>query len=130
MAWGSKAGESGGVPVRGGGLSFIGAEIVVSGNISGNGDLHLDGAIEGDLSCNTLILGPGGRVQGNIQAATATLAGTVQGAVDARSLTVEKSARIAGDLTYENLSIENGAQVDGRLKQRGGDMGLKLVVGE
>lgn len=129
MAWGSKAGENG-APARGGVLSFIGAEITVSGNISGNGDLHLDGAIEGDLACNALILGPGGRVRGNIQATTATLAGTVEGAVDARSLTVEKSARIAGDLTYESVSIENGAQVDGRLKQRAGDSGLKLVVGE
>jgi cytoskeletal protein CcmA (bactofilin family) len=129
MAWGSKAGETPGTAARGGALSFIGAEVTITGNVSGNGDLHLDGTVEGDLACNSLILGPGGRIRGNISAATATLAGTIEGTVEARSVTVEKSARIAGDIAYESLSIENGAQVDGRLTQRGGgDAGLKLVA--
>lgn len=128
MAWGTKSGESGSAPPRGGTLSFIGAEVSISGNISGGGDIHLDGTVEGDLACNALILGPGGRVRGNVSATTATLAGAVEGTVDARTLVIEKSARIAGDLSYESLSIENGAQVDGRLSQRGGESGLKLVV--
>jgi cytoskeletal protein CcmA (bactofilin family) len=128
MAWGSKS-EGGAQAQAKGGMSFIGGEVTISGNVSGQGDLHLDGTIEGDLACNTLILGPGGRVKGNIQAAKATLAGAVDGTVDARDLVVEKSARVRGDLSYESVSIETGAQVDGRLTQRGGgDHGLKLVM--
>ena len=136
MAWGSKdnsasATAAPGAARRGGGtLSYIGAEVTVTGNISGSGDIHLDGRVEGDVGCNTLILGAGGQVRGNIVAEKATLGGTVDGTVSAASLTVEKSARIAGDLSYDLISIENGAQVDGRMMRRGanaGALGLTLV---
>lgn len=129
MAWGSKSSE-GPVPRSGNGtLSFIGSEVTIRGNLSGDGDIHLDGTVEGDLACGSLILGSGGRIRGNISVTKATLGGTVEGTVDARTLTVEKTARIQGDLAYESVTIETGAQVDGRLTQRGGDMGLKLVAG-
>lgn len=127
MAWGGKSGEGAGK--QGGALSFIGSEVTISGNVGGNGDLHLDGSVEGDIRCNNLILGPGGRIKGNISAETATIAGTIGGTVSARTLIVEKTAKINGDLSYESVSIENGAQVDGRLTQRGGEGQLKLVAG-
>ena len=128
MAWGGKSGDGSGLSGKGGALSFIGSEVTISGNISGNGDLHLDGAVEGDIHCASLILGAGGRIKGNISAEKATLAGTVGGTVSARMLVVEKSARISGDLSYESVSIETGAHVDGRLTQRGGEGQLKLVA--
>jgi cytoskeletal protein CcmA (bactofilin family) len=135
MAWGSKDNTPGTVAApstakRGNGmLSYIGAEVTVTGNISGNGDIHLDGNVDGDVGCNTLILGPGGRVRGNIVADKVTLGGSVDGTVSAASLTVEKSARIAGDLSYDLISIENGAQVDGRMMRRNAadTAGLTLV---
>lgn len=136
MAWGSK--ESGasttaapGAAKRGGGtLSYIGAEVTITGNISGGGDIHLDGTVDGDVGCNTLILGGGGRVRGNIVADKVTLGGSVDGTVSAATLTVEKSARISGDLSYDLISIENGAQVDGRMMRRNAardTSGLTLV---
>ena len=135
MAWGSKDNAPGTAAAptakRGSGtLSYIGAEVTVTGNISGSGDIHLDGSVDGDVGCNMLILGSGGRVRGNIVAEKATLGGSVDGTVSAASLTVEKSARIAGDLSYDMISIENGAQVDGRMMRRNGakdTSGLTLV---
>jgi len=128
MAWGGKSGAASGAPAKGSGaLSFIGSEVTISGNISGKGDLHLDGTVEGDIQCATLILGAGGRIKGNISAEKATLGGAVGGTVSARTVIVEKTARISGDLSYESVSIETGAQVDGRLTQRGGEGQLKLV---
>ena len=137
MAWGSKdnqaiAQSSGTAPAKRGGamLSFIGAEVTITGNISGNGDIHLDGSVDGDVTCNTLILGQSGRVRGNIIAEKATLGGSVDGTVNATTLTVEKSARISGDLAYDMVSIETGAQVDGRVSHRSpaAQGGLKLIT--
>jgi cytoskeletal protein CcmA (bactofilin family) len=118
MAWGTKAGET---PTRSGGgaLSFIGDEVTITGNLDAAGDVHVDGTIQGDLTCGQLILGQSGVVKGNITAARATLAGSVEGTVTAGDLVVEKSARLSGDLSYDNVSIETGAKVDGRLTQRG-----------
>ncbi len=134
MAWGSKdvKGSGSATPVKGGSgrLSFIGAEVTISGNISGNGDIHLDGMVDGDVQCNALILGTGGRVRGNIIADKATIGGSVEGTVSAATLTVEKSARIMGDLAYDSVSIETGAHVDGRVAHRSAadQGGLKLIA--
>ncbi len=129
--FGSKQGEA---PTQqrsrsGGSMSFIGAEVVITGNVNAAGDIHLDGTIEGDLSCTTLTQGASGNVKGNITAEKATLAGSVDGTVSARDLMLERTARISGDLSYENVSIETGAKVDGRVSHRPtADAGtLKLV---
>lgn len=132
MAWGQKeegdlpttvrpAGSGSVNPGAKGALSFIGGEVTVTGNILGQGDLHLDGGIDGDIQCATLILGQGGRVKGNVTADKATISGTVNGTVNAKTLIVEKSAKIKGDLTYENLTVESGANVEGKLARRNGD---------
>ncbi len=129
--FGSKQGEA--APSRsargGGTMSFIGSEVVITGNVNAAGDVHLDGTIEGDLSCTALTQGSSGKVIGHITAEKVTLAGQVDGTISARDLVLERTARISGDLAYENVSIENGAKVDGRVSHRAGaDTGtLKLV---
>jgi cytoskeletal protein CcmA (bactofilin family) len=129
MAWGNKPGES---PQRsnadGGTLSFIGSEVNITGNVDATGDMHVDGGVDGDLTCGTLTLGQSGRVKGNITAQRATIAGSVDGTISAAELIIEKSARLTGDLSYESVSIETGAKVDGRLNQRGSANELKLVT--
>lgn len=134
MAWGTK-GTEGAMPTPSqnsgtSAMSFIGNEVVITGNIAGKGDLHLDGTIDGDLTCKSLILGTAGRVKGNVLAERATVAGAVEGTLNVGALIIEKAARIAGDITYQNVSIENGAQVEGRLTQRSaaGSGELKLVA--
>lgn len=100
-------------------LSFIGPETVVSGNIATEAQLHVDGRIDGDVKCAQLIQGIAGVIAGNIDAEEARIAGTIEGTVVARTLIVEASARILGDVAYETVSIDAGAQIEGRLARRG-----------
>ena len=113
-------------------LSFLGAEVTITGNIGGQGNLHIDGRVDGDVSCASLIIGNSGQVNGNITADDAKIAGTVTGTVAAKVLTIEASARITGDLSYDSVSVETGAQVDGRVKRltRDEPAGLKLIASE
>ena len=107
-------------PVRTGtpGLTFIGPEAVVSGDLATDAQLHVDGRIDGDVRCGQLIQGTAGMIAGNISADEARLAGAVQGTVAARTLIVAASARIMGDVAYDTISIEAGAQIEGRLARR------------
>lgn len=100
------------------GLSFIGPEVVVRGDIETGATLHVDGRIDGNVRCGQLCQGATGAIAGDIAADEARLAGSVEGTVDARMLTVEASARIAGDVAYETISIAAGARIDGRLARR------------
>lgn len=100
-------------------FSVIGADVVIRGNIEASADLHVDGTVEGDIACASLVQGQGSLIQGAITAESARLAGTVKGTVIARELVILKSARIEGDVQYDALTIEHGATVDGRFAPGG-----------
>jgi cytoskeletal protein CcmA (bactofilin family) len=112
---------------RGTGFSVLGPDVVVTGNIRATADLHVEGQVDGDLDCAALVLGPEARVTGQVRADNARIAGTIEGAVSVRDLTVEAGARIAGDVEYETISLETGAQVDGRLKHFSGQAPAKVT---
>lgn len=106
-------------PAKGGPrLSIIGPEVIISGDLATDAQLHVDGRIDGNVRCAGLCQGASGIISGNIIADEARLAGTVEGTVSARSVVVEASARIMGDIAYEMVSIEAGAGIEGRLARR------------
>ena len=109
---------TGGNIMRGSTFSVLGADTAIKGNILASADLHLDGRVEGDVTCSALVQGETGEIVGAVQAETARLAGTVRGSISARELVILKSARIHGDVHYDALTIEQGAQVDGRFAPR------------
>jgi cytoskeletal protein CcmA (bactofilin family) len=100
------------------GLSFIGPEVLVSGDLATDAQLHVDGRVDGNVRCSQLVQGEAGIIAGNIHADEARIAGTVEGQVNVRTLFVEASARIMGDIAYETLSIDAGAQLEGRVARR------------
>jgi cytoskeletal protein CcmA (bactofilin family) len=107
-------------PVRNGTqpMSIIGSEVIISGDLATDAQLHVDGRIDGNVRCAQLIQGPDGIISGNIHADEARLAGTVEGTVSAATLTVEATARILGDIAYDTIGIEAGARIEGRLGRR------------
>lgn len=99
-------------------FSVLGADLKVKGNIDASADLHIDGRVEGDVSCTSLVQGESGEIVGAVKAESARLSGTVRGTIAVRDLVVLKTARIHGDVHYDSLTIEQGAQVDGRFAPR------------
>ena len=103
-------------PVANGGSTFsvLGADVAIKGNVEASTELHVDGTVEGDIACTSLVQGEGSKIEGSINAETARLSGTVKGTINARQLIVLKTARIDGDVHYDTLTIEQGAKVTGR----------------
>ena len=99
-------------------FSVIGSDITIKGDISASADLHIDGTVEGDIACSSLVQGEGSSIAGSIEAESARLAGSVSGSINARELVILKTARIEGDVHYDALTIEQGAQVEGRFANR------------
>ncbi len=99
-------------------FSVFGGDIVVKGDVAATADLHIDGRIEGDITCAALVQGVGSEVVGEIRADSARLAGTVRGTITVSALVIVKTAHIHGDVHYDTLTIEQGASVDGRFAQR------------
>ncbi|MGB3805979.1 MAG: polymer-forming cytoskeletal protein [Erythrobacter sp.] len=95
-------------------FSVIGSDVTIKGDVSASVDLHVDGTIEGDIQCASLVQGEGSTITGGVKAETARMSGRVVGSITARELVILKSAQIEGDVHYDAVTIEQGAQVDGR----------------
>jgi cytoskeletal protein CcmA (bactofilin family) len=95
-------------------FSVIGADVMIKGDIIATADLHVDGTIEGDIKCASLVQGETSGIHGAVVAESARLSGKVIGSITVRELVILKTARIEGDVHYDALTIEQGAQVDGR----------------
>ncbi|WP_245953739.1 bactofilin family protein [Parasphingopyxis lamellibrachiae] len=117
-------------------FSVIGSDVTVTGDIDASVDLHVDGRIEGDIRCATLVQANNSTVKGNVSAEQARIAGRVEGSITAKELIVEASAKVIGDVTYEKLSIETGGHVEGSFRYKSAgtlqkddpkDASLKLV---
>lgn len=104
-------------------FSVLGPDVTITGNVSATADLHIDGRVDGDVNCGSLVQGTESRIHGSVKADVARLAGAIEGSVSVRQLTIERAARITGDVEYETIAIENGASIDGRLKHVAADAG-------
>lgn len=99
-------------------FSVLGSDLTITGNVAASADLHIDGTVEGDIACTSLVQGETSIIKGGVTAETARLAGRVTGSIAARELVILKTARIEGDVHYDALTIEQGAQVEGRFARR------------
>jgi cytoskeletal protein CcmA (bactofilin family) len=96
-------------------ISVIGADILVTGNIEAEVDLHIEGRVLGDVRCSTLILGARSSVTGSIYAQRVRVSGRVEGAIETVDLAIEDGAYVKGDVSYSRLRIANGGIVAGQM---------------
>jgi cytoskeletal protein CcmA (bactofilin family) len=99
-------------------MSVIGADITITGNIEASVDLHIEGRVQGDVRCATLILGESSSVNGSIYADRVRVSGVVDGAIETKDLAVEATARVTGDITYDRLRVANGGILEGQMKRK------------
>ncbi|MEH3121829.1 MAG: polymer-forming cytoskeletal protein [Sphingomonas phyllosphaerae] len=103
-------------------FSMIGADVVITGDISASADLHIDGCVRGDINCAGLVQGSASEMIGTIIAQSAQIAGTVRGSIIVDRLVIQRSAQIVGDVHYETLTVEQGARVEGTFAKGGAEL--------
>ncbi len=105
-------------PARGGGApSIISADLKVVGNLESNGDIQVDGTVQGDILSHTVTVTDGAHIEGAIVADTAHINGSVKGQIKAPRIVIAKSAKVVGDVVHETLTIEAGAHLEGQYRR-------------
>lgn len=94
--------------------SILGPDLSVDGVIHGDDDLILDGRVKGEVSVRRLTLGRNGVVEGRVKAENVEIHGRIFGDIDAHTVKLFSTARVSGDITHADLSIEIGAHFEGR----------------
>lgn len=97
--------------------TIIGGSVKVKGNFQGQGDIIVEGALEGSLKTEAnLFIGDKARVVANIEAKDAIINGEVRGNIKAKNyLAIGGTAKIYGDVQYGEISIDKGASINGQI---------------
>ncbi|MBL4783760.1 MAG: polymer-forming cytoskeletal protein [Porticoccaceae bacterium] len=107
--------------------TIIGEGTVINGDIAYVGGLHIDGRVVGNISAAngsaaTLTLSQLGSIQGSVDVPTVVIDGEVQGDVAASErVQLIANARITGNVQYNLIEMEVGAEVNGQLVRQLGE---------
>lgn len=102
--------------------SIVSSDLKVEGNLVCDGDIQVDGRVEGDVRSRNLTVGENGAVVGEVTADKVQISGTVEGRISAKTVNLAKSARIIGDIAHDSLSMEAGAYLEGRVSRLDGSL--------
>jgi cytoskeletal protein CcmA (bactofilin family) len=100
--------------------SVIGSDLTIMGQglrIVSRGTLQVDGKIEGDVVGSEVIIGEKGHVKGIVSGENVVVRGEVSGTIKALKVALQSSARVEGDVHHNQLSVEQGAHLDGRVRR-------------
>ena len=96
--------------------SIVSANLRIVGDLVCDGDIQVEGTVEGSVKSSVLTIGESGTIQGQITADQVMVSGTVVGKIKARTVYLAQSASVTGDILHESLGIEAGAQFEGQCK--------------
>jgi cytoskeletal protein CcmA (bactofilin family) len=99
--------------------SIVSEGLHIAGNLFSDGDVQVDGRVEGDVQGRNITVGATGTVVGKIIADEAMISGAVNGEIRARAVVLTRTAKVASDITHESISIESGAMFEGTCRRPG-----------
>ena len=94
--------------------SIISQGTHIVGDITTDGEVQIDGKVEGNVRCRSLIIADTGEVSGKVTCESVTIHGTITGTVHGKSVSLSSSARMIGDVNHETLTVEQGAHFKGQ----------------
>jgi cytoskeletal protein CcmA (bactofilin family) len=111
-------------------INILGPGANVKGEIQVNGDFRIDGTLKGTIQCKgKIVVGPTGKIEGEIQCQNADFSGEVKATVKVSELlTLKETAIFSGDITTGKLAIEPGAKFSGTCTMdQGGPKEIKVT---
>ncbi len=99
-------------------LSIVAADMRLEGHVTSAGVVKIEGTVVGNIRADRQVLvSAGATVQGDIHTPVAIINGNVTGAIVAKDRTeLHPSSVVNGDITTNRLVVQEGSQVNGRLK--------------
>ncbi len=98
--------------------TLISASVRLEGSIEAEGTLIVEGSVRGTIKCTSLEILEKGRVDAKVEGENVTVAGDFEGEmVCSRKLSILRTGKVLGELSYGALSIESGGLLDGTLSR-------------
>lgn len=97
--------------------SIIESDLKITGNVMSKGEIQVDGQIEGDIHCTSIIVGEEALIKGGIVSEDIVIRGRVVGSIRGTRVTLQANAHVEGDVFHESLAIEQGALFEGKSRR-------------
>jgi cytoskeletal protein CcmA (bactofilin family) len=94
--------------------TVIAKGLKIVGSVTAEGLVEVNGQIDGELHCTSLIISRGAHVTGTVAAERVVVDGKVEGPIQGRDVVLKSQAHVVGDIHHQSLAIEKGAFFDGR----------------
>ena len=108
--------------------SIISSDLTIVGNLKSEGDLQIDGTVEGDVTSRAVTIGEGAVVHGTLTGDSARIYGALVGHIKVGSVMLAKTAKVEADIHHVSLAVESGASIIGSLRRL--DSATKAEPGE
>jgi len=93
-------------------IAYIGAGVTVKGAIVVPDAIVVDGVVEGDVTAQSIRIGPSGAIKGNVISTDVDVSGTLADKADIKEfLLVRASGRVEGHVNCGDVQVERGAEV-------------------
>lgn len=99
------------------GPSVIGPDLVIIGDLVSNGQVQVDGEVQGDIHGTHIVIGEGARITGGIVSEEVVVRGTVMGSIRGRKVMLQAESKVEGDIFHKSLAIEQGAYFEGKSRR-------------
>ena len=97
--------------------SIIGEDLMITGNVTSKGEIQVDGEIQGDVNCGSLLLGDKSQIIGCVLAEDVVVRGRVLGSIRGLRVTLQAQSHVEGDIFHQSLAIEQGAYFEGKSRR-------------
>ena len=110
-------------PARGSAPSILAADAVITGTLTCDGDMQIDGRVEGDVRSVSLVIGEKAEIHGEIFAEEVIIRGRVIGRIRARKVQLCTTSHVEGDILHEAFAVESGAFFEGNCRHSDDPLG-------
>ena len=98
-------------------VSIIGPHSSMAGLLRFDGELRLEGRVEGQIRCQRLIIGPSGVLEGTIIGDVVRVHGRVEGRIVAKEVAVCDGAVVKGEIQHQGFSLAASARFEGTVQR-------------
>jgi cytoskeletal protein CcmA (bactofilin family) len=99
--------------------TVIAKGLKIVGSVTAEGLVEVNGQIDGELHCTSLVIARGAQVNGTVAAERVVVDGNVEGPIHGGDVILKSQARVVGDIHHQSLAVQPGAFFEGRSVQSG-----------
>ncbi len=99
------------------GSLLISRGVIMIGSLFFDGQVRVDGVIDGEVRCNALEITERGAVEGLIVAESVDVLGEASGTIYAHKLVLRTACTVEGEIYHHNLVLENGCYFEGKSRR-------------